>query len=106
MEDRELLELILQKVTSIDERVTNIEKDIDTLKSDVSVMKSDISTLKSDTSEIKQTVNKNYDKTLEFYGYQRESNTEMSEKFEQMSARAEIFENQTVKNTADIRRIK
>lgn len=71
MTDRELLEKILEKVTSIEE-----------------------------------TVNKNYDKTLEFYGKYKEDMTEISDKLDQLGARQEIFENQTIKNTAELRRIK
>lgn len=71
MTDRELLEKILEKVTSIEE-----------------------------------TVNKNYDKTLEFYGKYKEDVTEISDKLDQLGARQEIFENQTIKNTAELRRIK
>lgn len=78
MTDRELLEQILNKITGI-------EKDV---------------------SEIKQTVNNNYDKTLEFYAIQKEHNTEISEKLEIIGARQEIFENQTIKNTAKLQLIK
>ena len=62
--------------------------------------------IEKDVSEIKQTVNNNYDKTLEFYGKQMEFNTGLSGQFTDILARQEIFENQTIKNTAKLQLIK
>lgn len=71
MTDRELLELILLKITNVEEKV-----------------------------------DRNYSKSLEFYGKCKEDIAEISEKLDNLSARQEIFENQTIKNTAELRRIK
>ena len=58
--DREILELLLHKVTNIETDVAVIKTDIVTLKEDVAtiqedliVMKADVSTLQSDVTEIK-----------------------------------------------------
>ncbi|BBB91677.1 MAG TPA: hypothetical protein PKA28_09080 [Methylomusa anaerophila] len=56
MTDRELLELLLQKVTGIEIDVSSLKPDVSTLKSDVSTLKSDVSTLKSDVSTLKSDV--------------------------------------------------
>lgn len=99
MTDNEILKQILAEMQEM-------KADIKELKSDVSSLKSDVSTLKTDVAEIKTTVNKNYDKTLEFYGEYKENMTDISEKLDNLGARQEIFENQTIKNTAELRRIK
>ena len=62
--------------------------------------------IKSDIAEIKETVNKHRDLTLDFYGKQMEHNTETNEKFERLGAVVEIFQNQTIQNTAELKRIK
>jgi outer membrane murein-binding lipoprotein Lpp len=56
MKDREILELLLKKVDSIESNVSLLKSDVTTLKSDVSTLKSDVSTLKSDVSTLKSDV--------------------------------------------------
>lgn len=62
--------------------------------------------IKSEIAEIKEAVNIHRDLTLEFYGKQMEHNTRSDEKMDHLGARVDIFENQTVRNTTDIRKIK
>lgn len=78
MTDQELLQAMSDMLKPILEKVTNIE----------------------------DTVNKNYDKTLEFYGQYKEDANEIKEQLAEVQARQEIFESQTIKNTAKLKLIK
>lgn len=78
MTDQELLQAMSDMLKPILEKVTNIE----------------------------ETVNKNYDKTLEFYGQYKEDANEIKEQLAEVQVRQEIFENQTIKNTAKLKLIK
>lgn len=62
--------------------------------------------IKSDIAEIKETVESHRDLTLEFYGKQMEKNTELNERIECLGTVVEIFKNQTIQNTAELKRIK
>ena len=57
-------------------------------------------------TNIEETVNKNYDKTLEFYGQYKEDANEIKEQLAEVQVRQEIFENQTIENTAKLKLIK
>ena len=76
------------------------------LKDDIANVKADIAGVKADVAELKATVDSNHDMMLEFYGRQMEHNTEMGGKFDELSAQVEIFQNQTIKNTVELKRIK
>lgn len=54
MTDRELLELLVDKVTNIEQDFFGVKTDVSSLKTDVSSLKSDVSTLKKDVSSIKE----------------------------------------------------
>lgn len=56
MTDRELLELLVDKVTNIEQDFFGVKTDVSSLKTDVSSLKSDVSTLKSDVSSLKKDV--------------------------------------------------
>ncbi|ARK20618.1 hypothetical protein [Sporosarcina ureae] len=56
MTDRELLELLVDKVTNIEQDFFGVKTDVSSLKTDVSSLKSDVSTLKSDVSTLKKDV--------------------------------------------------
>lgn len=78
MADQELLQAMSNMLKPILEKVTNIEN----------------------------TVNKNYEKTLAFYGQYKENADEIKEQLAEVQARQEIFESQTIKNTAKLKLIK
>ena len=65
-----------------------------------------MSALKDDVNELKETVHRNYDVTLEFYGKQQEFNTATQEKLDELHSLIVIFSQQTIKNTTDLRLIK
>lgn len=92
MTDRDMLEQILSEMKS--------------MKSDVIEIKTKVGTIDSRVETIDSKVDRNYDKTIEFYVQQKEYNTQISNMFEDMISRIEIFENQTIKNTSAIRCIK
>jgi hypothetical protein len=56
MNDREILELLLQKVTNIETDVAVIKTDVAILQSDVILIKSDVALIKSDVALIKSDV--------------------------------------------------
>ena len=71
MTDNEILNLILEKVVSLDEKVTTLEtdmkdvkQDVVNLKSDMQDVKQDVANLKSDMQDVKQKAAK-IDMTLE-----------------------------------------
>lgn len=139
--DRELLEQILGKVTSLGTDVSSLKEDVSTLKTEVSSLKEDVSSLKEDVSTLKTEVSslkedvsslkedvsflkektdkldlkidtldfkvdRNYDLTLEFYGNQKEHNTEVSDTLITISGELEMHNNQIAKNTAALKRYK
>lgn len=55
-ETKEILNLLLNKVTAIEAGQVKLEKDISGLKQDMTEVKQDISGLKSEVSEIKENV--------------------------------------------------
>lgn len=54
MTDRELLELLVDKVTNMEQDFSGVRTDISSLKMDVSSLKTDVSSLKTDVSSIKE----------------------------------------------------
>lgn len=56
MSENQLLELILQKVTNIEQDVAGVKEDVSVLKEDVSGLKEDVSDLKEDVSGLKEDV--------------------------------------------------
>ena len=85
MTDRELLEQILAEMQGMKEKINEIDKKVDT---------------------IDQKVDRNYDLTLEFYGNQKEHNTEVSDTLVTISGELEMHNNQIAKNTAVLKRYK
>lgn len=101
-----IADLMDMKLYPIQQDIGELKTDVAGLKTDVSDLKTDVAGLKTDVAEIKDTVNRNYSATLEFYGRQMEFNTEFSDRLERLEVRQEVFENQTLQNMIDIRRIK
>ncbi|WP_303968225.1 hypothetical protein [Sporosarcina ureae] len=56
MTDRELLELLVDKVTNIEHDFFGFKTDVSSLKTDVSSLKTDVSSLKTDVSSLKTDV--------------------------------------------------
>lgn len=81
-----------EKLNEIDKRVDTIDKKVDTTEKKV------------DTIDKK--VDRNYDLTLEFYGNQKEHNTEVSDTLVTISGELEMHNNQIAKNTAVLKRYK
>lgn len=81
-----------EKLNEIDKRVDTIDKKVDTTEKKV------------DTIDKK--VDRNYDLTLEFYGRQKEHNTEVSDTLDIFSGEMEMYNNQIAKNTAALKRYK
>ena len=93
-------------VAGLKDDVGTLKTDVTGLKDDVSTLKTDVAGLKDDVNELKETVHRNYDVTLEFYGKQQEFNTATQEKLDELHSLIVIFSQQTIKNTTDLRLIK
>lgn len=93
-------------VAGLKDDVGALKTDVAGLKDDVSTLKTDVAGLKDDVNELKETVHRNYDVTLEFYGKQQEFNTATQEKLDELHSLIVIFSQQTIKNTTDLRLIK
>ena len=93
-------------VTGLKDDVGTLKTDVAGLKDDVGELRSDVVILKDDVGSIKETVHRNYDVTLEFYGKQQEFNTATQEKLDELHSLIVIFSQQTIKNTTDLRLIK
>ncbi len=53
MTDSEMLQLILNKVTGLDEKVTELDKKVTNLENDMSEVKEDIADLKGDMRDVR-----------------------------------------------------
>ena len=93
-------------VAGLKDDVGTLKTDVTGLKDDVGELRSDVVILKDDVGSIKETVHRNYDVTLEFYGKQQEFNTATQEKLDELHSLIVIFSQQTIKNTTDLRLIK
>ena len=93
-------------VAGLKDDVGTLKTDVAGLKDDVGTLKTDVAGLKDDVNELKETVHRNYDVTLEFYGKQQEFNTATQEKLDELHSLIVIFSQQTIKNTTDLRLIK
>ena len=93
-------------VAGLKDDVGELRSDVVILKDDVGTLKTDVAGLKDDVNELKETVHRNYDVTLEFYGKQQEFNTTTQEKLDELHSLIVIFSQQTIKNTTDLRLIK
>ena len=90
----------------LETKLAPIKTDVADLKDDVGTLKTGVAGLKDDVGSIKETVHRNYDVTLEFYGKQQEFNTATQEKLDELHSLIVIFSQQTIKNTTDLRLIK
>ena len=93
-------------VAGLKDDVGTLKTDVTGLKDDVGELRSDVVILKDDVGSIKETVHRNYDVTLEFYGKQQEFTTATQEKLDELHSLIVIFSQQTIKNTTDLRLIK
>lgn len=93
-------------VAGLKDDVGTLKTDVTGLKDDVGELRSDVVILKDDVGSIKETVHRNYDVTLEFYGKQQEFNMATQEKLDELHSLIVIFSQQTIKNTTDLRLIK
>ena len=93
-------------VAGLKDDVGTLKTDVTGLKDDVGELRSDVVILKDDVGSIKETVHRNYDVTLEFYGKQQEFNTATQEKLDELHSLIVFFSQQTIKNTTDLRLIK
>ena len=93
-------------VAGLKDDVGTLKTDVAGLKDDVGELRSDVVILKDDVGSIKETVHRNYDVTLEFYGKQQEFNTATQEKLDELHSLIVIFSQQTIKDTTDLRLIK
>ena len=83
-------------VAGLKDDVGTLKTDVTGLKDDVSTLKTDVAGLKDDVGSIKETVHRNYDVTLEFYGKQQEFNTATQEKLDELHSLIVIFSQQTI----------
>lgn len=93
-------------VAGLKDDVGTLKTDVAGLKDDVGELRSDVVILKDDVGSIKETVHRNYDVTLEFYGKQQEFNMATQEKLDELHSLIVIFSQQTIKDTTDLRLIK
>lgn len=99
MTDQELLQAmsdmlkpILAEMQGVKEKLDEIDKRVDTIENKVDA--------------IDRKVDRNYNLTLEFYGSQKEHNTEVSDTLDVLSGEMEMHNNQIAKNTAALKRYK
>lgn len=92
MEDT--LKLILEKLEKLDK-----------IETEIAGIKEQLSTLETKVDSMDKKIDRNYDLTLEFYGMQKEANTKVADKLNEVDARVDIFSDQTVKNTAALKKI-
>lgn len=78
MTDRELLELLVQKVTGIEKKIAGIETKMATIESDVASFKSDVSTLKRDMSQVIQAVLETNETVKRIEQYQQKTESELN----------------------------
>ena len=69
-------------------------------------MKEKINEIDKKVDAIDRKVDRNYNLTLEFYGSQKEHNTEVSDTLDVLSGEMEMHNNQIAKNTAALKRYK
>lgn len=53
MTDREVLDLVLDKVTGLESKVTGLEREVATIKEDVAIIKEDITEIKGQVVELR-----------------------------------------------------
>lgn len=107
MTDQEILQAMASMIQPIADDISELKTDVAELKVEMAEVKADVAELKvemaemkTDVAGLKETVTLNYEKTLEFYGMQKEFNTGLSDMVSEILARQIIYEGQTVRNTA------
>lgn len=91
---------LLQAISDI------IDKKLEPIKKDIADIRSDISDIKLKVDVIDTKVDRNYNITLDFYGNQKEHNTEASDTLDTITGQLEMHNNQIAKNTAVLKRCK
>ena len=113
MTDQELLQAmsdmlkpILAEMQEAKEKLNEIDKRVDTIEKRVDTIDKRVDTIDKKVDTIDKKVDRNYDLTLEFYGRQKEHNTEVSDTLDIFSGEMEMHNNQIAKNTAALKRYK
>ena len=104
MEDREILQAILEKVTSMDARLGTVESDMTGVKQDLAGVKQDLASVKQDLADVKQRTTK-IEITLENdiktqLNLLTEGQQGMNDKFKQLDQVAEDVED--IKDTVNV----
>jgi hypothetical protein len=73
MNDREILELLLHKVTSIESDVSTLKTDVSTTKTDVSTTQTDVSTLRTGFDTLVVKIDAIFEQTARLTEYHEET---------------------------------
>lgn len=87
------------RLNKMDERFDQVEARLNKMDERFDQVESQISALQSDVTKIKQTVIRNYDITEEFYAHQKEHNTLVSDRLDEVTGKLLIYTRQTEHNT-------
>ena len=99
MEDREILQAILDKVTSMDTRLSTVEGDL-------SEVKADLSEVKERTTKIEVTLENDIKTQLQLLGEGQQGMDKVAEDVEEIKIKVSALENVTKDNTAQIKDIR
>ncbi len=106
MTDKDLLEQILAEMQEMKKDISDIKLRVDTIEQKVDTIEQKVDTIEQKVDTIDKKVDRNHDLTLEFYGSQKEHNTEVSNTLDILSGEMEMHTNQIAINTAALKRIK
>lgn len=93
------LDKVDERLNKMDERFDQVEARLNKMDERFDQVESQISALQSDVTKIKQTVIRNYDITEEFYAHQKEHNTLVSDRLDEVTGKLLIYTRQTEHNT-------
>ena len=93
------LDKVEERLNKMDERFDQVEVRLNKMDERFDQVESQISAMQSDVTKIKQTVIRNYDITEEFYAHQKEHNTLVSDRLDEVTGKLLIYTRQTEHNT-------
>jgi len=100
------LQAVDERLQNVDNHLHTVDERLQNMEDHLHTVDERLATLETDVTDIKDTVHNNYDKTLEFYGTYREDRYLLDERLDEMAAHTDMFQAQTLNNTAEIRRYK
>jgi regulator of replication initiation timing len=96
--DREILELLLHKVTSIESDVSTLKTDVSTTKTDVSTLKTDVTTLRTEFDSLVVKIDTIFEQTARLSEYHEETTLKLDLIIEDQKSIHEIIGEHEVAN--------